>query len=535
MAVKLKGLKALMSILKTLKERKVGQWSLAYAAGAWVAIQIVDVMGGRWGVSESLARSIDVTLIAGFFIVVTVAWYHGDRGHQKFVGTELLLITIFLVAGVVGVLTAIRTGDALPSGEQIAIKDQSPSRHTAEAPWIAVLPFRKNNDAEDLDSFAAGLTTRINYGLASFPHLLIVSQGAMEKAAEQLTDPREISAAVGARFLMEGNMRSVGKTLRLTVQLTDAADGKQVWSTQADYDLQEIADLELQDAIADRVIASVGDSSGVVTRALASTIESKPPESTTAYEAVLQWTVNRQRGGPEEHLRSRTALERAIELEPNDSFAWACLAHVYVEEYMSNYNPLPHPLERGLAAARRAVALDRTDSFAHYSLAMAHYFGKNLDAFRVAAERSIELNPYDASVLAMLGTLISFSGDWGAGLEITKRARQINPDHPGYYKFSLFYDQYLKGNNAAALDIALQINMPYYYSDPLVRVLAHVRNGNMDAANEAAKELTQLFPNFEADFGRLGLTNWFFAQPELVEKIATDLSEVGLTSDWTIY
>jgi TolB-like protein len=523
-----------MSILNSLKKRKIGQWSLAYAAGAWVVIQIVDVMGGRWGVSETLARSIDITLITGFFLVVTVAWYHGDKGHQKIFATELLLIAIFLVFGAVGVLTTIRTDENPPPGQQIALEDQNPSRYTAEAPWIAVLPFRKNIDTEDLDGFAAGLTTRINFGLASFSHLLVVSQSSVEKAAERLSDPHEIGAAVGARYLMEGDLRAVDETLRLTVQLTDATDGKQVWSTQADYDLRDIDGLALQDAIADRVIASVGDSSGAVTRALASDLESKPPESTTAYEAVLQWTVNRQRGGPELHFRARTALERAVELEPNDAFAWACLAHVYVEEYMSNYNPLPRPLERGLSAAKRAVTLDRSDSFAHYSLAMAQYFSRNLDAFRVAADRSIELNPYDASVLAMLGTLISFSGDWEAGLEITKRARQINPDHPGYYKFSLFYDQYLKGNNAAALDIALQINMPYYYVDALVRVLAHVQNGNLDAANDAAMELTQLFPNFEADFGRLGLTNWFFAQPALVDRIASDLSEVGLTSDWTI-
>lgn len=91
-----------MSILNSLKKRKIGQWSLAYAAGAWIIIQIIDVMGGRWGVGETLARSVDVTLITGFFLVVTVAWYHGDKGHQKVVMTELLLVTGFLLAGVAG-------------------------------------------------------------------------------------------------------------------------------------------------------------------------------------------------------------------------------------------------------------------------------------------------------------------------------------------------------------------------------------------------------------------------------------------------
>ena len=76
--------------------------------------------------------------------------------------------------------------------------------------------------------------------------------------------------------------------------------------------------------------------------------------------------------------------------------------------------------------------------------------------------------------------------------------------------------------------------MPAYYSDPLVRLLAYVRLGNTKAAEEAADELYGLFPNFEEDFGRLGITNWLFEQPDLIRKIENDLSSVGLKTAWTI-
>ncbi|MBT8048254.1 MAG: hypothetical protein HKN57_06805 [Xanthomonadales bacterium] len=524
-----------MSILNSFKRRKIGQWSLAYITAAWVAVQLVDVLGGRWGITEGIARGFDLILITGFFLVLIVAWYHGDKGHQKVGGTELLLIALTLVAGSVGLFFEMRKADESMRPERTALSAESPSRHTEGAPWMAVLPFEAHGNSDDLKSFATNLAASINSGLSSFSHLLVLSRSVVENAAESLRDPREIGASVGARYLMEGDVRSIDDQLRLTVQLTDSTDGKTVWSTKSDFKLSDAASLQFQDAIAERIVATVGDSSGVVTRELANSIIPKSPESMTSYEAVLQWTVNRQVGGPEVHLRARTALERAVELEPEDAVAWACLAHVYTEEFMSNYNPLPNPLERGLVAARRAVALDRTDSLAHYSLAINRYFAKNIEAFRAAADRSIELNPNDASAVAMLGMLTSFSGDWDAGMEITKRAMQINPDHPGYYRFGIFYDQYRKGNGAEALDIALQINMPGYYVDALVRVLAYVQIGDFEAATKAAEELQALFPNFEADFGRLGVTNWFFAQPELIDEIANDLLKVGLSTDWTIY
>lgn len=526
-------MKLLMSILEPFRRKKVGQWSLAYVAAAWVVIQVVDVLGGRWGITEELARSLDIILVTGFFVVLTLAWYHGDKGHQKMRGRELLLITAILIAG--GAVLVSVSGKSAPPAlqEQTLVSGQPIPAHVDGAPWIAVLPFTTRNGNSDLDSMSFNLATRINSGLASFSHLLIVSRRVVEAAAERTSDPRQIGEIVGARYLMEGDLRVAGDTVRLTMQLISSVDGEVVWNSQADYEMREIAKLEFQDNIADRAVATIGDSQGVVTRALARNLELAPPESMEPYDAVLLWSVSRQRGGPETHLRARTALERAVEIEPENSVAWACLGHVYVEEFMSNYNPLPGSLERGRDAARRAVTLDPTDALAHYSLAVAQYFSKDLDSFRVAAERSIELNPNDASALALLGILISFGGDWDGGIEITERAMQLNPGHPGYYLFSKFYDQYLKGNYSAALDIALQINMPAYYSDPLVRLLAYVRLGKMKAAKEAADELYGLFPNFEEDFGRLGITNWLFEQPDLIRKIENDLSSVGLKTAWT--
>ena len=72
-----------MSLIADLKNRKVFQWAVAYLAGAWVLMQLIDVLGTRWGVTDNAARIIDLTLIFGFLITLVAAWYHGDQGLKK--------------------------------------------------------------------------------------------------------------------------------------------------------------------------------------------------------------------------------------------------------------------------------------------------------------------------------------------------------------------------------------------------------------------------------------------------------------------
>ncbi len=54
------------SFLDDLKQRKLFQWAVAYLAGAWLLMQLIDVLGSRWVVSDGAARIMDIVLIVGF-------------------------------------------------------------------------------------------------------------------------------------------------------------------------------------------------------------------------------------------------------------------------------------------------------------------------------------------------------------------------------------------------------------------------------------------------------------------------------------
>lgn len=517
-----------MSLLDDFRERKIVQWSLAYLAGAWLVTQLVDVLGTRWGISQATARVIDLVLVFGCLVTVVIAWYHGERGRQKVRGIELLIIGGLLALGGFGL--SLIDVESFDSGADAAERKRAVLQpgEIESAPWIAVTGFSNAANSDELESFADGLTADIVSGLSLYSHLLVLSRTTTASVAGATSDIRVLGEQLGARFVVEGEIRSSGDNLRVTVQLVDAVDGTTVWTQRFERNLSESDVFDLQDDLVDRIVAPIADVNGAVTRALAKTVEDKVPQEMTPYEAILQFTLTRQSVGAVDHLRSRIALERAVDTQPAYADAWACLAHVYLEEYISAYNPQPRPLERALSAARKAIDLDSTSSLAWYALAVTQYFHKDLGAFRAARDRAIELNPRDTQTLAMLGILTSYSGNWDQGVQLSKRAMELNRDHPGWYRFSTFFNEYRQFNYEAALAIALRINTPDYWGDGLARTLAHAQLGNENAARAAATDILAVWPNFETEYPGMGLVGWLYEQPGLIEHIIDGLEKAGL-------
>ena len=82
-----------------LRRRKVVQWGLAYAAGAWVLMQILAYFSGTFDWSRQIQQLVTVAILVGAPIVLVLAWYHGDRGQQRVTGSELAVLTLLLLGG----------------------------------------------------------------------------------------------------------------------------------------------------------------------------------------------------------------------------------------------------------------------------------------------------------------------------------------------------------------------------------------------------------------------------------------------------
>jgi len=382
----------------------------------------------------------------------------------------------------------------------------------AAAPLIAVAQINTSAGDPALAESAAALRDDIASALSRFSTLAVAAPG--EEA--------------NAQYRLDATLRQSDNTLRLTARLIDAANEKQVWGETFDRSITDQSGLDIQDDLRDHVVASVADPYGALMRDLQAPVARKAIGKLTPYEAILRHAIYRQRLSAEDHLATRAALERAAEEAPGDSDVFAALAAVTIEEVKHEYNQQPNSKARALSAARRAVELDPDNAYAWFELAEVQYFCQDLGAFRSAAERAVELNPLDTEALAMLGILMGYAGDWSQGREWTLRAMALNPNHPGWYRFSIFFDAYRQGKYEEALQIAERIRQPDYFADAYVRAIAYAQLGQHEAAARAAKDFLALWPGDLISWRENHLGVWMYAQPELQDQIIDGLRKAGL-------
>ena len=221
----------------------------------------------------------------------------------------------------------------------------------------------------------------------------------------------------------------------------------------------------------------------------------------------------------------RLILERAVEQAPGHATAWAMLSMLYGEEHRFGWNSRPDPLGRSLQAARRAAEAAPSSHVSHLALAQAHYFRKEIEAFRNAAERAVALNPMDGATLEYLGHLLAFAGDWERGCHLGEMARLLNPHHPPWYWALPFLDAYRRRDYHAARDLLPKAHMPGQHFSLALFAALRGQLGEREAAAETLRELLALRPDFAA-IARDQFGKWYL--PELVEHLIDGLRKAGL-------
>jgi TolB-like protein/Tfp pilus assembly protein PilF len=198
---------------------------------------------------------------------------------------------------------------------------------------------------------------------------------------------------------------------------------------------------------------------------------------------------------------------------------------MYANEYGHWDNAAPDSLDRSLRAARTAVEAAPLHSLPYYALAQALFFKREIPAFRVAAERAVSLNPMDGATAAFMGLLIAYAGDWERGCALSDQGSQLNPNHPGWYRYTAWHDAYRQKDYRKALDVALHLNAPKNYYTHAVLAICYAQLGRMEEARKALRDMLALKPNY-AEVARELHGRWI--EPDLVEQLMDGLRKAGL-------
>jgi TolB-like protein/cytochrome c-type biogenesis protein CcmH/NrfG len=395
--------------------------------------------------------------------------------------------------------------------------------------WVAVLPFQCRAADPSIEALAEGLTEDIVTGLSRFSYLRVISRSSTSRFSGQTVDVRAVGEELGARYIMEGSIRQAGSVLRVAIQLVDTETGAHVWAETYNRPFKPEEIFELQDDLAPRIVSTVADMNGILPHIMSESIRSRPLDQLSPYEAMLRGFGYYVRISTEDHLVARDCLEKAVAEDPGNADCWALLSVMYAEEHKHGFNVKPDSLDRALEAARKAVAIAPSNHFARHAEAQALFFRRELQAFRIAAERAVALNPMDGCTTAFMGILMAYAGQWDEGCALAEKAMQLNAQHPGWYRFSIFLNAYRKEDYKDALDVALKINMPTYFFTHASLAAVYGQLGDQSAARQAVRDLLTQKPDFAAT-AREDWGHWL-GPGELLEHLLDGLRKAGLEVD----
>ena len=148
---------------------------------------------------------------------------------------------------------------------------------------VAVLVFTNQSGDAAQDYFSDGLTEDITRALGRFKQLTVLAYGAVLPFRGKELPLSEIGRALNARYLVGGSVRRMGERVRVTVQLSDAANGTQLWAEQYDDEMTDI--FAVQERIARRVAGTLA--SNLQQIALQQSLR-KPTDNLDAYDLLLR-------------------------------------------------------------------------------------------------------------------------------------------------------------------------------------------------------------------------------------------------------
>jgi TolB-like protein len=311
-----------------VREHKVVQWLLAYAAAAYTLLHIVEMVGGALDWPHVVARIVTLGLFLGAPLVATLAWYHGHRALRWVSGPELAILTVLLfIAG--GVLWFMgRPVAEHASGKPIAdapapLGSSGPLERAPPETSIAVLPFLDMSEQKDEEYFADGMAEEVIDLLTKIPELRVIGRTSSFSFKGRPDDLRSIGEKLRASYLVEGSVRRANNRVRVTALLIDAHSGTHVWSEAYDRDFGDV--LALQDQIASGIARALQLAVGADVR------EVRHLHNTEAYMFYLRGrsAIDRGDAGVSE---AKTYFEQSLSLDPTFLRAAEALALAYVDE-----------------------------------------------------------------------------------------------------------------------------------------------------------------------------------------------------------
>lgn len=316
---------------------------------------------------------------------------------------------------------------------------------------VAVLPFENLTGDPDQQVMCIGLTEELVTELTRFQDVAVIPCHAARQPRDCPSDPIELARTVSARFMLRGSVRRDAESVKVSAQLTDVADGRQIWADASTHRPEASQLIATQEQIALGVVGSIASEYGIMARRLSAESRKKAPADLETYEAMLRYYGHQIAPTPESARTCFDALTFAAGKEPEYGPVWSALATLYCQMYAFDVAGFDDALGTALEHARKGVFLNPGSQLGRLILAYASYLANDAGSFEEEADKAIALNPNSPYTVGAIGYMRAMRGDVERGLPLLDRAIAANPCHPAWFHAGYVVDHLLRRDYEHAL------------------------------------------------------------------------------------
>jgi TolB-like protein len=287
---------------------------------------------------------------------------------------------------------------------------------------VAVLLFENRARDTAMTLLAEGLADQIATDLGRIERLQVSSPASVRYTLSRgARDPRRIGQALGARWLVDGQLLSGRGTVRVSVQLIEAARGTMRWSNSFQRPTDDLLGLirMMADSVATAIIGELAPSERAQ-------LVQRPTTSGAAYDSYLRGRASLRQGSGQNLLVAGALFAEATTLDSSFVDAWAALASTWVSTADNILAPRA-ACPRAREFANRALRLDAGNGEATAALAkVAMWYDWDLPGAVLLARRAVALGPGSAETHLVLGLALTARGDTAEATSELLRALDLD-------------------------------------------------------------------------------------------------------------
>ena len=300
-----------------------------------------------------------------------------------------------------------------------------PAMPLPDRPAIAVLPFTNMSGDPEQEYFSDGISEDIITALSKLRWFFVIARNSSFIYKGKAVHLKQVAEELGVGYVVEGSVRKVGESVRITVQLNDVTTGSHLWAEKYDRNIADV--FAVQDEITEAIVAAIEPQ---LYAAESFRARRKTPDSMDAWDLVMRalshyWRVTRQ-----DNVVAQALLEKATAIDPNYGQALGVLATSHTFSAHMGWADIATVGPIAERAALASIQADSEDPWAHMALGSALLFKRRFEDSLGAFESALRLNPNFSLAQGYYGLTLAYCGRWREACVAAQRALRLSPRDP---------------------------------------------------------------------------------------------------------